>query len=73
MIVTTGFQYIQEADDVAINVCIRVFQRILHSGLSGQITNFIKFFSGKQVKEALAFFQFHSHKAVIWVFQALNK
>ena len=48
-LLTAAFQYVDETDQVGINICIRIFERIPDAGLSSQIHHDFKSLSGKQI------------------------
>jgi hypothetical protein len=50
--VAAAFENIGEADDVAVDVGVRVLQRIADAGLRGQVNDLVELFGGKQCVHA---------------------
>jgi hypothetical protein len=46
--VAAAFENIGEADDVALDVGVRILQRVADAGLRGQVNDLVEFFGGKQ-------------------------
>lgn len=52
LIVSAAFEHIGEANQIGIDVSVRIFQRIAHTGLRGKIDNHIEFFRCEQCSDA---------------------
>ena len=48
-----AFEDINEADKVALHVCMRIFKTVAHTRLSGQMNDPVKFMIGKEPLHAL--------------------
>jgi hypothetical protein len=47
-VVAAAFENIGEADDVALDVGVRILQRVTDASLRGQVNDLVEFFGGKQ-------------------------
>jgi hypothetical protein len=57
LLMTTCFQDIHEADQIRIDVGLRIRQGVPHTGLSGQVNDSIEAMSFKQSIDAVTIFQ----------------
>jgi hypothetical protein len=66
-----GFQYVYKPHNVAVDVGMRVFQTVTHTGLCCEVAHLVEFFGFKQLVELFAVFEVHAHKAVVFKLCAL--
>ena len=63
LVVAAAFQDVHEADDVAVDIGMRVFDRVAHAGLGGEVDDAVEFFFGEELFDALAIGDIHLHEA----------
>ena len=61
--VTAAFQYIERADDVALDKGVRLFQRTTHPRLSPQMHDALESFGGEQAGHRVTIGQVHMDEA----------
>jgi hypothetical protein len=47
LVVAAAFENIGEADDVAVDVGVRILQRVANTGLRGQVNDLVELFGGE--------------------------
>ena len=62
--VAAGFQDVQKADDVGVDVRAGVLQGVAHAGLGGQVAHGVELLGGEQGVQALCIFQLQLDEAV---------
>ena len=65
-IVAAARQYVHHADDVTLNVAIRILQRIANAGLRTQVHDPLEFFSGEQRRHLIAVCQIQMDEPKRW-------
>ena len=68
-----AFQNIIKSKDIALDISIRVRDRITHAGLCRQIDDGIEFFSSEQVLQGLSVFEVHLDEPVSGITIALHR
>ena len=48
LVMTTSFEYVQKSDDVALNISMRVIDRVANAGLRREMDHAIELFIGKK-------------------------
>jgi len=73
LVMATGFQNVQESDQVALQVGIRVCNGIAHACLGGEVHDLVEFFFGKELVETFLVVDTHFHESAVLVLAALHQ
>ena len=60
-----AFQQVDESEHVALHVGERIFQRVTHAGLTGEIDGYVEGAFGKEFFQTFAVLKVHFHEAEI--------
>ena len=66
-VVPAALEDVGEADDIAVDVGVRVDQRVAHAGLRGQVHDAVELLLREQRRDALAVGHVHLHEAEVRV------
>ena len=67
-----GFQNVQEADQVALQVGVRVRDGVAHARLCGEVHDLVELFFGEKFVEWLLVVDAHLHESAVLVLGALD-
>jgi len=72
LVMTTGFQNVQESDQVALKVGVGVRDGIAHACLCGEVHHLVELFFGEELVERLLIVDAHLHKSAVLVLGTLD-
>ena len=72
LVMAAGFQDVQESDQVALQVGVRVRDGVAHAGLGGEVRDLVEFFFGEKLVEAILVFEGHFHESAVPVLGTLH-
>ena len=72
LVMAAGFQNVQEADQVALQVGIRVRDGVAHAGLGGEVHDLVELFFGKELVQGFLVVDAHLYESAVLVLGTLN-
>ena len=73
LVMATGFQNVQESDQVALQVGVRVRNRVAYACLGGEVYHLVEFFFGEELVETFLVVDTHFHESAVLVLAALHQ